>query len=159
MSNLLDLDDEDFTAALKHALWKDQRWQPFLADDVVDRAYETSRDLLATLNVQLSSQDRKQDPDWTARTKSLCTRLMWRIGQLKLRIKELNAAESATLDAYERKWSTVAYDLASALEQSLDDYILDELFLPDGSMSIRQWLEARRTQQQAKQAKATRTTQ
>lgn len=153
MNDLADLNDEDFQLALKHALWKENRWQAFLADDVVDRAYEASRDLLATINVQLTSSDAMFELEWVTRAKNLRKRLMWRIGQLKIRIKELNAAETATVEAKEKKWSVLAQSLAEAIEASLDDYVLDEMRMPDGSITIREWLELRREQQRAKAAR------
>lgn len=150
-SVLASLDDADFTDAMKHALWKDSRWAAFMDDAVVDRTYQACLDLNASLIVQLTSDSYEERSEWHLSVMKLRARVQARMGQAKTRVKEMNAAESATLEAIEAKWAALAETLAGVVEGSGDHRLLDVLTMPkDDSFTVREWLTARRAQQARK---------
>jgi hypothetical protein len=155
VAHLSEMPDDDFVQTMKLAAWKDNRWSPFMDETIIDRTQEALRDLLASLNVQFSSDTNIDDADWVRAASSLRRRVNARFAQVNARVKEINRAETASNAAYERKWSAFAEKLADAIEQTPGAYVLDEVTVHNGDFTVRQWLAARRLQAAAKLLKVT----
>lgn len=154
MSALSDLDDSDFRQAMKLAAWKEDRWVAFMDDSIVDRTQEHIRSLLAELEVQRTSTDMDDDPEWAKAVKGLQRRLNARAIQVTAKVREMNRQETATATAYERKWSDFSFALAEQIEGSPADYLLDDTFIPSGELTVREWMSVRRAQKAAKAVRA-----
>jgi len=153
MSVLEELDDDDFRQVMKQALWKQERWTLFMADDIIDRTDDAIRFLQAELRVQLTSEKATDEPEWAAYTEKLLTRLNARASVVRAAVKKMNREETANPEAYERKWSAFTFKLAESFEDSEASYLLDETFIPSGEITVREWMEARRSQADAKAAR------
>jgi hypothetical protein len=153
MTDLMELNEEEFTDEIREAIWHDQEWLAFEHGDVVHRSRETLQQFLTMLSGQIDKYADGGDKDWLGRVRRFRSQVEMRLGQAKRAIRELNREETATVIGMERKWGALAEDLATALEQSNRSDLLDTLTVRD-ELSVREWLTLRRSQRAAKQAKA-----
>jgi hypothetical protein len=148
----MDLNEEEFTDEIREAIWNDQAWIAFEDPDVVHRARETLHQFLTMLSAQIDKYEDGGDKDWLGRVGRFRAQVQLRLSQAKRTIRDLNREETASLASLERKWGTLAADLATALEQSDRAGLLDVLLFQD-DLTVREWLGLRRSQRAAKEAK------
>lgn len=149
IDRLDDLPDQEFSDEVRYAIWSDVRWAVFEEPEIVDRTFETLAKFKASVERQLGTHDLKENPDWARRARRFLTQVMVRYAQTKRRIRNLNREETAEMAAFEKKWSTFAFDLAEALEGSNAEHLLDQIQLRN-ELPAREWLRLRRAQRQGK---------
>lgn len=144
IERITELDDQEFTDELLDAIWDDREFEIFLEVELVDRTNRLLGALSGSITSQLAGRI-DPPPGWRSRAKSLLVRVNSRKSEAKLVISDLNRKETATVDAYERKWSIRLFKLAEALESLGHREVLNEIALDDdGGITAGEWLDWRR---------------
>lgn len=121
---------------------RDDAFDALVQEWGIDEARVAYSALCGRLLQQLA--DRSRDRDWRKRAVHLQACSAARVHVLNHRIRARNKAESATVEATSRKWSTFAERLAQAL-YLVDPAALREVVGPgDGAIDAEEWLHERR---------------
>lgn len=146
---LENLTDEEFASELRASIWRDDLWNDFMEPHIIDRTEEALTLLHTSITGQISHYKFERSREWLGRARHFATQAGARKAQVKKVIRNLNRAETAEVASMERKWGAFAQTLATALEQSDRDHLLDAIVVRD-ELTAREWLAARRMQQATK---------
>lgn len=142
--------EQEFTRQdLKRAAFDEVAFDMLIADFGLDEIREAYRSFANDVHAQLEGRS-KEDPFNRKGATFLKSKLNARVRVLNSRIAERNRQETASTEAYGRKWSEFAYRLASEL-QALAPDVLDSLDGPDNAkISALEWWEFRKKKMEAR---------
>lgn len=123
----------------KHAL------DIYTLDDIRDALSELHNSLL----LQIIQHKDAGDKDWRKRANYLKQLVANRLGTVNAMIKEDNREQTASLNAVSSKWGALCLDLARELSIVAPE-ILDDLRIPGGEITVREWMDLRIAQKAAK---------
>jgi hypothetical protein len=137
---------------LRRAIFDDAELERLIVAWGLDEVRLAVTDLASLIRMQFETKEEKSR-DWKARAGFMLNKTNERVRLLRLRVSERNRAETATVDAAHKKWSTFAENVARAL-YLIDPAALKEIPGPDGAHDItaEEWLHDRVAQRARKQA-------
>ena len=115
----------------------------------IDELYEGYREFATALHLQLQKQGGYPgDKEWRKRIARLLTAVNNRAATLRKWIKAANKAETATVDALDRKWREFSWELVTLLHDRDPEALRSVLFpttSEDGSyITALEWYDIRR---------------
>lgn len=136
----------EFTDELSESLFDEAMWSPFVADDALDRTKVALTALSGQIRSQIVAVRTTATANGAGGRRTSCAVLDSRITETNLALKSRNKRQVD--DDTVRKYATLAFELAVALEESDMAFVLDETAL--GDTTARDWLERRRGIEAAK---------
>ena len=140
--HLEQLDDSDFSNLISKAMHQRYLWPQFLEPSIIERTRTTLIELKMELIAQVQDSRGDADSDWLRRIQHKTRVIDSRLARIKSLITEQKKNESATVKHVSKKYSTLAFRLAEALQASDNSFMLDEIFLDE--ITAREWLIARK---------------
>ena len=141
MEPLLRISEDEFVAELSSAIHQDDWFAEFIEADCVERTRGALVGIKQSIIAQLQKY-KEQDIEWRNRATKKMRWVDFRLAQIKGLRKSAAVGETRLRD----EWSSFAFAIASALEVSNMNPMLDQIYL--NSMSARDFLEGRRRMQQ-----------
>jgi hypothetical protein len=142
MVYLEQLDDLQFSDLVSKAMHQRYVWPQFLEPAIIERTRSTLIELKTTLIAQVQDSGEEADPDWLRRIQHKRRVIDSRLVRINSLIREEKTRRSATVEHVSKKYSTLAFRLAEALQSSDNAFMLDEIFLDD--ITAGEWLMRRR---------------
>lgn len=142
MIYLEQLDDLEFSDLVSKTMHQRYVWPQFLEPAIIDRTRSALVELKTTLIAQVEDLGEDADPDWLRRIRHKTRVIDSRLVRVNSLISEEKRNRSATVEHVSKKYSTLAFRLAEALEKSDHSFMLDEIFLDE--ITAGEWLTRRR---------------
>lgn len=152
MIHLEELDDLQFSDLVSKAMHQRYVWPQFLEPNIIERTRAALIELKMALIAQVQDFGEDADPDWLLRIRHKTRVVDSRLVRINSLIKEESIKRSATVEHVSKKYSTLAFQLAEALESSNNAFMLDEIFLDD--ISAGEWLIRRQEILREKESRA-----
>jgi hypothetical protein len=140
--HLEELNDLDLSNLISKAMHQRFIWQQFLEPSIIERTRTTLIELKMELIAQVQDLGEDADPDWLRRIQHKTRVIDSRLARIKSLIAEQKKNQSATVEHVSKKYSTLAFRLAQALQASDNSFMLDEIFLDE--ITAREWLISRK---------------
>ena len=142
ISTIESLGYDEFYDELGENLSRDSNWPLFLKGSVVRRTGEALEEMQTDVENQIRKHEGREDEehqDWERRARNFHATVTMRLRQARRIIRDLDAKASATVS----HWKAFAHKLVDALDDSDSSYVLDDIIIPIGGLTAREWRDRR----------------
>lgn len=141
VNTLENLSDEEFADELSENLGRDSNWPTFLENAVVRRTGEALEEMQVDVENQIRKHEGKPDTDmdWLRRASNFHGTVTMRLRQARRVIRGLDAKANASVS----HWKNFAHELVNIIEDSDLNAELDDIMIPIGGLTARQWRDRR----------------
>lgn len=149
---LEEMDDGDFAEAVVDDLRCTGQWHgPFVAPQNIDRTAAVLEDRIVQIEQQLEryEADPSSSESWVMKARNFLTFLRSTLNRVERRMESLERNAATRLS----KWKEFAHELCDIIAESDLDEELDDLQIPVGELTARQWV-ARRVEKDPSRAVA-----
>lgn len=141
--NLNNLDDDEFLDEVgEHLGWDDPDWASFCDGDVIRRTGEALEVMEVRVMQQLTAREGDESTEnqaWRRKAKNFHSLVSLHLRQVRRRIHEIDAREQSNA----RHWKAFAHSLVDILDDSDMSDTLDDIIIPIGGLTARQWRDRR----------------